>query len=236
MSMVHTPPGEKPAPGPLYLEPTRFLDCDHPAIRAFVERTTAGASTPRERAVKLFYAVRDGWRYDPFCMVMKPQNYVASWVHAQKGAWCVQKGGLLAAAARAAGIPAAVGLSDVTNHLTTEKLKERMGGSTLFVDHGYAVLYIDGKWVKAAPVFNIELCTRFGVVPTEFDGTADAVFQEYDASNRRHMEYLRDHGMWSDFPYEQIERDMRAAYPPECFGEGAAAAPGERFEDGKRVY
>ena len=35
--------------------------------------------------------------------------------------------------------------------------------------------YIDGRWVKAAPAFNIELCARFGVRPTEFDGVGDAL-------------------------------------------------------------
>lgn len=230
--IVHTPPGAKPAPEPLYLESTYFLDCDDPGIRRFAEEAARGATSPREQAVKLFYRIRDGWRYDPFIMHMRREEYVASWILGRSNAWCVQKGALLATAARALGIPAAIGMSDVTNHLTTDKLRERMGGTDLFVDHGYAVLYLDGNWVKAAPVFNIELCRRFGVVPTEFDGTTDAVFQEYDAANRRHMEYLRDHGMWSDFPYDRLEADMRAHYPAECFEDTTA----ERFEDGKRLY
>ena len=48
------------------------------------------------------------------------------------------------AAARAAGIPAAIGLADVVNHLTTEKLKARMGGKTYFIDHAYAALHSTG--------------------------------------------------------------------------------------------
>lgn len=234
--LIHTPPGESPVPGPAYLAPTRFLDCDDPAIRDFAERTTRGATTDIARAVNLFYAIRDDWRYDPFCMRLEPEEFIASVVLARPTAWCLQKGSLLAAAARAIGIPAAVGMSDVKNHLTTEKLKARMGGSTLFIDHGYAVLYLAGKWVKAAPVFNIGLCRRFGVLPTEFDGTEDAIFQEFDAGNRRHMEYVADHGAWSDFPYDRMAADMRANYPPQTFGEGAEPGdPTERFEDGVPV-
>jgi hypothetical protein len=105
-------------------------------------------------------------------------------------------------------------------------------GSTYFMHHGYAVLYLDGQWVKAAPAFNIQLCDRFHVRPTEFDGRADAVFQEYDARDRRHMEYVKDHGMWSDFPYDKVAADFRAFYPARLF-EGEK--PAERFEDGKRV-
>src|SRR5450756_2620720 len=77
-----------------------------------------------------------------------------------------------------------------------------MGGKTYFMHHGYAVMYLEGRWVKAAPAFNIELCTRFGVVPTEFDGRSDAIFQPYDAHQRRHMEYVKDHGIWTDFPLD----------------------------------
>jgi hypothetical protein len=98
--------------------------------------------------------------------------------------------------------------------------------------HGYAVMYLDGRWVKAAPAFNIELCTRFEVLPTEFDGRSDAIFQPYDARDRRHMEYVKDHGIWSDFPYEKVEADFRAFYPPHAFGEDG---PAERFEEGLRI-
>ncbi|MCU0804657.1 MAG: transglutaminase family protein [Burkholderiales bacterium] len=230
--MIHTPAGSAPVPGPAYLEPTRFFDWDAPVVRDFATRAIAGAATDVERAVKLFYAVRDGWRYDPFSMTLDPNDYVASVVVAREAAYCIPKAILLVAAARAAGIHAGIGLSDVVNHLTTEKLKARMGGKTYFMHHGYAVLHLGGRWVKAAPAFNLELCQRFHVRPTEFDGTGDAVFQEFDALHRRHMEYVKDHGVWSDFPFERVDADFRAFYPVDSF---MAAAPGERFEDGRPV-
>ena len=101
-------------------------------------------------------------------------------------------------------------VTEFVNHLTTEKLKARMGGKTYFIDHAYAALHLDGRWVKAVPAFNIELCRRFGVRPTEFDGRSDALYQEFDAHDRRHMEYVKDHGVWSDFPYEKVAADFRA--------------------------
>ncbi len=230
--MIYTPAGTWPEPGPAFLGATRYLDCDEPSVRAFAARVTAGVAGERERAVRLFYAVRDGWRYDPFAITLDPQRYVASRILTSEAGYCIPKAILLAAAARAAGIPAAIGLSDVVNHLTTEKLKARMGGKTYFMHHGYAVLHVDGRWVKAAPAFNIELCERFHVRPTEFDGTADAVFQEYDAKDRRHMEYVKDHGCWSDFPYQKVADDFRAFYPKDLFD---SAPAGERFEDGAPV-
>jgi transglutaminase-like putative cysteine protease len=230
--MLFTPSGNRPEPGPEYLQSTRFLDSAHDAVRRFAQQTASDEPSDIGRAVKLFYAVRDGIRYDPFAMRLAPGTYAASHVLAAQSAYCIPKAILLAAAARAAGIPSAIGLADVVNHLTTEKLKARMGGKTYFMHHGYAVLYLEGKWVKAAPAFNIELCTRFGVLPTEFDGRSDAIFQPYDAHNRRHMEYVKDHGIWSDFPYDKVEADFRAFYPPGTYGE---EDPGEQFEDGARV-
>src|SRR5471032_906025 len=230
--MIHTLPGSKPEPGPEYLQSTRFLDSDSDSVRRFAQKAAGSETNDIGRAVKLFYAVRDGIRYDPFSMRLDPGIYVASHVLTAKSAYCIPKAILLAAAARAAGIPSAIGLANVVNHLTTEKLKARMGGKTYFMHHGYAMLYLEGKWEKAAPTFNIELCTRFGVLPTEFDGRSDAIFQPYDAHNRRHMEYVKDHGIWSDFPYDKVEADFRAFYPPGTYGE---EDPGEQFEDSARV-
>lgn len=229
--MNHWPPGEWPAPGPEFLESTLYLDYAHPEVRAFAERAAASETSPTERAVRLFYAVRDGWRYDPFSMRLDREQYIASRILRTRAAFCIPKAIILAAAARAVGIPTGIGLSDVVNHLTTEKLKARMGGKTAFIHHGYAVFWLDGRWIKAAPAFNIELCRRFGVRPTEFDGRADAIFQEFDVAQRRHMEYTSDHGLWSDFPYERVERDFRAFYPAELFAE----PPDERFEEGAPV-
>jgi transglutaminase-like putative cysteine protease len=232
MSSIHTPPGQYPEPGPAYLASTRFFDWKTESVRRFAEKSIGSESSELGKAVKLFYAVRDGWRYDPFSMRLTPDIYVASNVLNAKSAYCIPKANLLVAAARAVGIQTGIGLSDVVNHLTTEKLKERLGGSTYFMHHGYAVMYLDKQWVKAAPAFNIELCTRFGVRPTEFDGRSDALFQEFDTSERRHMEYVKDHGTWSEFPFEKLVADFRAFYPLSAFGEEAA---GERFEDGLPV-
>jgi len=215
--MIHYSAGQKGKPLPEHLESARFIDSADAAVRRYAEQAASGARSPLEQAVRLFYAVRDGIRYDAFAVRLDPLAHTASNIVGGAPTYCIPKAVLLAAAARALGIPSGVGLSNVRNHLTTPKLLERMGGNDLFVDHGYAVLYLEDRWVKAAPAFNIELCERFAVRPTEFDGRSDAVFQEFDRHDRRHMEYVADHGFWTDLPYERIERDMLAAYPPSFF-------------------
>lgn len=199
----------EPAPGTL--SRTRFLDFDHPAVAAFARRA-AGEGSARERAVRLYYAVRDGIRYDPYAFHVSPDWLSASRTLAAAAGWCVPKAVLLAACCRAEGIPARLGFADVRNHLATRRLLEVMG-SDLFLWHGYVSLLVDGRWVKATPAFNIEMCRRFDVLPLEFDGTADSLLQPYDARKRRHMEYVRDRGLFDDVPFEQLSADMRAAYP-----------------------
>ena len=196
---------------PETLRCTSFLDFDHPEVAAFARRS-AGEGSARERAVRLYYAVRDGIRYDPYAFHVTPDWLSASRTLAAGSGWCVPKAILLAACCRAQGIPARLGFADVKNHLATRRLLEMMG-CDLFIWHGYVSLFLDGRWVKATPAFNIEMCRRFDVLPLEFDGTADSLLQPFDAKNRRHMEYVRDRGLFDDVPFEQLSADMRATYP-----------------------
>jgi len=145
---------------------------------------------------------------------MKPSArcFRGSWSLEESVGWCVSKAALLAGAARAAGIPARLGLADVRNHLTSRRLRERMG-TDVFTYHGYVELFIDGKWVKATPAFDRKLCERAGVLALEFDGLTDSLFQPFDVDGRRHMEYLRDHGTFADVPVERILADWKVTYP-----------------------
>jgi len=197
--------------GNAYLSPGEFIDSDHPAVREFA-RAHARGDSDRERAVSLYYSVRDGIRYNPFLDFSQDAAYRASSTLERGEGFCVGKSALLAACARSLGIPARVGFADVKNHLTTPRLRERMG-TDLFIYHGYAELFLDGKWVKATPVFNDELCLRFRVKPLEFDGRNDSIFHPFDADDRRHMEYVKDHGAYDDLPLKEIMDDFAWRYP-----------------------
>jgi transglutaminase-like putative cysteine protease len=201
------------AVGPEHLEPTRFIDSDNPAVRGFAQRAVDGAGSGRERIRSLFAAVRDQIRYDPYTATDDRDDYVASNVIAHGSAYCIPKAVLLAAGARSLGIPARLGFADVRNHLQSERLRELMGGSDVFVYHGYTELNVDGIWRKATPAFNASLCARFGVPPLEFDGSTDAVLHPYTGDGSRHMEYVRDRGTYTDLPLDTIVDEFNGMYP-----------------------
>jgi transglutaminase-like putative cysteine protease len=186
-----------------YLNATACIESDAPAVRAFTARVTEGAATARERAVRLFYAVRDEIRYDPYGAVLTEEGLRATSVLERGAGFCIAKAIVLAAGARAVGIPARLGFADVRNHLTTERLRAQMG-TDIFAFHGFTELYLDGRWVKATPTFNQSLCDRFGVKPLEFDGETDSLLHPFDVAGQRHMEYVRDRGSHVDVPLDEV--------------------------------
>lgn len=195
-----------------YTAAGEFIDSGDAGVQEFARKVTAGAGDDVSRAVKLYYAVRDEILYDPYFGGEARRFYRASDCLRAKRGFCISKAALLAAGARSLGIPARVAFADVRNHLSTKKLLELMGGD-LFIWHSYTELYLEDRWVKATPAFNLSLCQRFGVHPLEFDGRHDSLFHEFDQAGRKHMEYVRDRGHYVDVPYLAILADLRKAYP-----------------------
>jgi len=195
-----------------YLTPTFYIDSDHPDIVEFSKRHTRADHSPVENAVDLYYAVRDSVRYNPYAVSPSKADMKASAVLNLGEGYCVAKAVLLAACLRSVKIPARLGFADVKNHLTTGRLRERMG-TDIFIWHGYTDIFLEGKWVKATPAFNLSLCETFKVKSLEFDGKSDSVFHAFDVKGNRHMEYLKDHGRFADLPWERIMADFIATYP-----------------------
>src|ERR1700724_1507793 len=200
---------DDPAP---FLAAGAFVDSDPPAVVDFARRAAAGTDDALAAVLRLYAAVRDGIAYDAYLDFADPAQFRASSVLAAGRGFCVGKAALLAASARAIGVPARVGYADVRNHLTSPKLY-RLIGTDVFIWHSYADIFVGGRWVKATPAFDRALCDRVGVKTLEFDGSADSMFQPFDRAGRRHMEYLRDRGTLADVPFAAIAADFRRTYP-----------------------
>jgi transglutaminase-like putative cysteine protease len=188
-----------------------MVDSDHPEVIAFAQAHARGADD-RERAVSLYYAVRDQLRYDPYRIDLSVAGMKGSTALTKGYGWCVPKAAALAAVCRAAGIPARVGYADVRNHLSTERMRQTMQ-TDVFIWHGYVDLWLDGAWRKATPAFNLSLCERFGLLPLDFDGVEDSIYHAFDAAGNRHMEYVHQRGAFDEMPLAQIVADFRSTYP-----------------------
>ncbi len=197
-----------------YLLPTPIIDSNHRTIIEHAMNTISGADDPIEQAVKLYYAVRDGIWYTPYCPFYLAEHYRASNVLKSGRGYCVCKASLLCALGRACGIPSRVGFANVRNHLATKELIEHLG-SDLFVYHGFTEFYLESKWIKATPAFNVELCNRHRVAPLEFNGREDSIFQPYNLEERQFMEYVADLGTYADIPVDIIVAAWEEAYGEE---------------------
>ena len=187
-----------------YLLPTPIIDSDHKALAAYAQDAVKGSRLdPVATAVNLYYAVRDVIWYDPYLPFYRPEHYRASNVLKKGRAFCIGKATLLCAMGRACGIPSRLGFADVRNHLATKQLVEFLG-SDLFVYHGYTEFYLNGKWCKATPAFNRQLCKRHKVIPLELDGCQDSIFHPFNSENKPFMEYIAVHGTHADVPVDEI--------------------------------
>ncbi|MEP6391271.1 MAG: transglutaminase family protein [Halioglobus sp.] len=210
-----------------YLHPSLTVNSDHPEVIAQTEALIDPSASPTDNALTLYYWVRDAIRYNPYSLDLSPEGLSASTVLASRNGWCVPKAALLAALCRHAGIPARLGFADVRNHLSTQRMRDTMK-TDLFYFHGYTSIYLNDKWVKATPAFNIELCEKFGLKPLEFNGLDDSLYHEFDQAGNKHMEYVRDRGEFVDIPIEEMYAVFREHYPgmtPE--GEDHASSLGD---------
>ena len=194
-----------------YLEPTSIIDSDREDIIRHASTIIEGVADPVKRAVRLYYAVRDGIWYDPYYPFYLPEHYRASNILKNGKGFCICKASLLCALGRACKIPSRVGFADVRNHLSTRQLLEYIG-SDLFVFHGFTEFHLEGRWVKATPAFNLELCRRHKVMPLEFNGREDSVFQASSEDRKQFMEYVAQRGSYADIPVKEIVAAWEEAY------------------------
>ena len=195
----------------IYLKPTSIIDSDNKEVIEFAKKSVGNSKDPVDMAVKIFYAVRDQIWYDPYTPFYKPEHYRASEVLKRKRGFCIPKAVLLCALGRVLGIPSRLAFFDVRNHLATKQLIEYFG-TDVFVFHGVTEFFLNGKWVKATPAFNAELCKIHNVPPLEFNGKEDAIFQPFNLENKQFMEYIRFRGTYSDLPMDDIIRAFEETY------------------------
>lgn len=224
------PPSGPAAVAAEALAATEFIDHGSAEVRAFVRDAVPAGATPTEQAVALYYAVRDGIRYEVYGADLSREGLRASRVVTGGSGMCMHKSVLYAAGLRSLGIPARLVLTNVRNHLASSRLKRLLGGD-VFHQHALTSVHLEGRWVKATPVFNRTLCRLYRMAPLEFDGSADSHLHPFDDQGRRQMEFLRVHGEFDDLPYDWVIADLRASHPGLFPGDSLRFAGGSLVQE-----
>jgi transglutaminase-like putative cysteine protease len=196
------------------LQPTEFLDFNRKRVRDKAFEITEGLKTEKEKAIALFYWVRDNIKYNMFTYYPKIKaNLKASVTLRRENGFCMSKAVLLSALARAVGIPAQIHMVDIINHKISKKVITLMG-TNAFHCHGYSELFIDGNWIKLTPVFDHETSLKGGFLPEiEFDGENNALFATHDKDGNLFVEYIADWGNYTELPIDKIDQIFTEKYP-----------------------
>lgn len=194
-----------------YLGATPYIESEHPFICKLAGEVTCGLGNEVEKAVKLFNYVRDECHYNMYATTGDIEAYRASAILMKGQGWCVQKAILLAALCRASGIPCGLLLATIRNHKSPPEAMQLMKTNTFF-PHMYNSIYLNGKWLKAAPTFDKGICERTGVPVVVFNGLSDAILPDKDLQGKPYIEYLEDYGMYPDLPWDFILENSYRIY------------------------
>ena len=197
-----------------YLQPTEFLDFHKKKVKDKALEITKDIESNKDKAIALFYWVRDEIKYNAYSYYPKVKaNLKASVTLRRKNGFCMSKATLLSTFARVVGIPARIHMVDIINHKISQRLRDLMG-TAAFYCHAYSELYLNGKWVKATPVFDKNTCIKGDFFPMiEFDGENDALFSEVDTKGNKFIEYIGDWGVYADVPIDKIDQIFTKEYP-----------------------
>lgn len=189
-----------------YLEPNMFFDFDKSRVSKTAKDVTIGLDSLEDKAVALFYFVRDEIKYGMMSYLPQiRQNFKASVVLRRGTGFCVSKAILLSTLARAVGIPGRIHLADIINHKISPKIVEFMG-TEVFYYHGYSEIYLNNEWLKLTPAFDKETAQKAGYLPMcEFDGKSDAMFPKEDKDGNKFVEYIKDRGVHASLPLDEIK-------------------------------
>ena len=147
--------------GGWYLGHTFFIDCDAASIKEKSGELTAGIEGEKEKAIRIFYFVRDEIRYDIYSPRSNDADFKASHVLASWRGLLRAEGSAARCAGPCRGYPCPAQICGNPQSPHPPALVEKRG-SNLFPYHGLTDLNIDGRWVKATPTYDNGLLCEDG--------------------------------------------------------------------------
>ncbi len=197
-----------------FLEENFFFDFNEHNLGLKVKELIEGLNSQKEKAIALFNFVRDEIPYTMHTGFFPEINYKASVILKRGKGFCIQKAVLLTAMLRGAGIPSAIGFADIVNYKIPKEAYDFLG-TNYFSYHGFTVLKLNGKWLKATPTFDRETCKKAGYPLLEFDGERDCVFPQYCKDGSRFIEYKKYYGVFFEIPFKDIIESWEGIYGKE---------------------
>jgi transglutaminase-like putative cysteine protease len=197
-----------------YLQATPTIEADHKKIRDVAGIVTRGCSNNEEKAVKLFYFVRDTIKYNVYMISVFIDDFKASRILEWGKGYCVQKAVLLAALGRATSIPSRLAFAKIKNHKVPERVHEVLG-TAIFPRHGYNQFFLNGRWVSATAAFDRALCEKNRLPTVEFNGREDALLPEKTLRGEPYIEYLKKFTPREDLPFDWIVRKVSRMVGPD---------------------
>jgi len=185
----------------IYLKPTGLINSDHPAIIQTANRLTEKCSGQLEQACALFAFVRDHITYDFAPEFNSLEDWRASETLERRSGMCQQKAVLLAALARACGIPSRVCFQMLRDYKLTPRFVKLIGDNVL-PWHGLNALWLGRRWLHVDASLDQGLVERKRYRLVEFNGEADAHLHATDLAGKPHFEVVEDCGCFADFPRE----------------------------------
>jgi transglutaminase-like putative cysteine protease len=181
-----------------YVAATRLCDCENPWLRKQAERITDGASTPVDKALKIFTYVRDNVRFS-----LAYSRSRASQILERGYGECGNKTNAQVALLRAVGIPARFhwvqAKAIVLRHLIAGFVYNNMPP---VASHFWCECYLNGEWVSSESLLDKPLydgmlkeglITNEQVPTIDWDGKTDlVVLKRWITEDRGHLSSYDD--------------------------------------------
>ena len=210
MTSETTAHNERETTDETYLQPTSYIDPDHPIVVATARELIAGATTDIERAGRIYHHVRD-LPYDILASFryLAAGKTTASDVLEHGVAFCMGKASSFVALSRAAGIPARVAfqaLDAPKMEFLSPEVRTLWGGPVgrPLPWHSLGEAFLNGRWIKLDATIDAPTATRLGKPYTvAYDGHTDIPTVEGPV--------LRENGSYADYPVEVAEWYLQVA-------------------------
>ena len=194
----------------IFLQPTKLINSQHPSIIDKTNEIINGSKSEEEKARRIFSFIRDEIRYF-FRAYLEERKYYASQILKEGGGFCTQKAILFCAIARCCGIPAGIYFYDIIDHTLPENIGKILKTNILY-HHAVSTIFISGKWIKYDATLDINLVKKNNLYAVNFFQDRDCLMFEKTRTGNKHIEYIKQYGLYSDISFSQISRWLLKHY------------------------